>query len=280
MSSNLKRRLAIGAAALAAVAFGGGAYAATQSSVNPRQAFLNDLAKRLNVSPKQLSSAISGAALDQLNAAVKAGKLTRTQADAIKREIQEHGGLPPFGAWIGPRGFAHPFFRVLPGGPRVLPGGPRMLPGGPPGGPMGGAVHGPLAGAASYLGITDAQLFSQLAAGKSLAQIAQARGKSVSGLKQAMAAALKARLDKAVAAKILTSAQEQQILKHISALVDRKVSRAGYGPRFRFFRGRAGSLHSVPGGPPAGLVPGVPPAGVIPGGPEGVPVGPPSSVPY
>ena len=42
MSSNLKRKFAIGVAVLASAAFGGGAYAATQvSGSNARQAFLN-----------------------------------------------------------------------------------------------------------------------------------------------------------------------------------------------------------------------------------------------
>ena len=67
-----------------------------RSSRNPRQAFLNDVAKRLNVTPAQLNSALKGAAIDQLDAAVKAGKLTQAQANALKQRIQQgaHGGAP------------------------------------------------------------------------------------------------------------------------------------------------------------------------------------------
>jgi hypothetical protein len=243
VSSNLKRKLAFGVASLAAVAFAGGAYAANQDSgANARQAFLNDVAKRLNVSPKQLSSAVSGAALDQLNAAVKAGKLSQAQADAIKQRMQQRGGLPPAGPFpFGPRRFLHPSM----------------------GGPIGGPLGGPFGGAASYLGISAAQLFKMLGSGKTLAQIAQSRGKSVSGLRQAMVAAVKARLDKAVAAKMITSAQEQKILGNVPSMIDRKLSRPGYGPRFREFRGKGGPDRRFPGlaAPPAFAIPAGPPPG-------------------
>jgi hypothetical protein len=84
MRFTTKRKLAIAATAAAAAAFAGGAYAATQTSGTSRQAFLNDVAKRLNVSPTQLQSALQGAFDDQLQAAVTAGKLTQAQADTIK----------------------------------------------------------------------------------------------------------------------------------------------------------------------------------------------------
>ena len=54
MHRSLKRKLVIGLAALAVAALAGGAYAATQSSTpNTRQAFLNDVAKRLQRSDGQ-----------------------------------------------------------------------------------------------------------------------------------------------------------------------------------------------------------------------------------
>jgi hypothetical protein len=90
MHSTLKRNVAIGTTALATAAFAGGAYAATQdSAANARQAFLSDVAKRLHVTPQPLSGALIAAFLDQLHAAVAAGRLTQAQADAIKRRV--HG---------------------------------------------------------------------------------------------------------------------------------------------------------------------------------------------
>ncbi|MBV9801232.1 MAG: hypothetical protein JO039_24525 [Solirubrobacterales bacterium] len=203
MHRHLKRNLAIGTTALAATAFAGGAYAANQQSPNSaRQAFLADVAKRLNVTPQQLTAALKGASLDQLNAAVKAGKLTQAQANAIKQRI-EQGAAGPFPfpprALRGPRPFGPAFF-----------------------GPSG---HSPLGAAANYLGLTDAQLFDQLQAGKTLAQIAQSHGKSVAGLKQAMFGAEKARLDEAVKDKLITPSQEQQALSRLSSRLNNQLSR-------------------------------------------------------
>jgi hypothetical protein len=264
----LKRKLAVGAAVVAAAAFGGGAYAATQNSgSNSRQAFLNDLAKRLNVTPGQLNSALLGAFGDQLQAAVKAGRLTQAQADQIRQRAQQSGHVP-FGGpgaghfWGGPDGRG-------PDGP----GGPTG-PGGP-GGP-GGQRFGAVSAAATYLGLTPAQIRDQLVAGKSLAQIAGAQHKSVSGLKDAITKAERTGLDKALTAKMLTSAQEQQILSRLSARLDTLINRKGLGPRFgagRGFlghRGRmgAGAGFAPPGAPPQNAAPsGNPPAGALPQGP-------------
>lgn len=249
MDMKLKRKLAIGAAVAAAAAFGGGAYAATQGSgSNPRQVFVNDLAKRLNVTPAQLNSALLGAFGDQLQAAVKAGRLTQAQADQIRQRAQQSGNVP-FGPG-GPDGPGHGHFFGGRGGPRF----------------------GPVAAAATYLGLTPAQLRDQLMAGKSLAQVASAKSKSVSGLKDAITKAERAELDKALSAKMLTSAQEQQVLSRLSARLDKLINRKGLGPRFGDHGGRMG------GGPGAGFVPpgappqssaqsGNPPAGQLPQGP-------------
>jgi len=225
LRSRLNSKVVIATTALALAAFGGGAYAATQSGTDSRQAFLNDVAKRLHVTPAQLQSALNGAFDDQLQAAVKAGKLTQAQANELKQRIQQNGGLP-LGHGPGPG-----FFR---GGPGVLPGGRGVPPGGR-GVPPGPRLRGTLSAAASYLGLTDAQLASQLGSGKSLAQIAKARGKSTSGLEQAILAPIRSRLDKLVAAKRITSAQEQQMLTaisaHLGALINATPGRFVHPPR-------------------------------------------------
>src|SRR5947209_10599361 len=68
-----RHKLVIAAAAVIAAASAGGAYAATQTASNPRQAFVNDMAKRLRVSPSQLTSAFKAALIDRLDTMVKAG---------------------------------------------------------------------------------------------------------------------------------------------------------------------------------------------------------------
>ena len=260
MQRRLKRQLVIGLAALAVVAFAGGAYAATQSSTPPtRQAFLNDVAKRLGVTPQQLTAALNGATVDQLQAEVKAGRLTQAQANALAQSLKQNGNAAalPFGLGLGlGRFFAPPgapgWGPAGPGGP-AGPAGPPWIPGGKGGlGGFRGHLIGPFAGAidlsatASYLGLTNAQVFQQLARGKSLAQIATAKGKTVSGLEQAITSALKTRLDKLVSKKAITAAQETQILNRFTARLSQAVNQKGLAfprPAFRF-------RYGLPPGPP------------------------------
>ena len=243
MERLLKHKLVIGLVAVLVAASAGVAYAATQSGSTSKQTLLNDVAKRLNVTPSQLRSAIKGALLDRLQAAVKAGKLTQAQANRIKERIQR-GALPigPLGRGFGPlggrRGFGPPGFGRPGFGPHRF--GPPGL--GPPGLPpgavrpngslgLGPRVHqGPLAAAAKYLGVTPDQLLKDLRAGKALAQVAQAHGKSVTGLERAMTSPLKARLDRAVATGWLTKAQEQRMVTHLNAAIAGLIKARGFRP--------------------------------------------------
>jgi hypothetical protein len=249
-----KRTIAIPLSVLAAAGLAGGAYAASQSSSNPQQAFLNDAARRLHVSPARLSSALKQALIDRINAAVAAGHLTPAQARAIKQRIGQAAGLP-----------------LLPGLPLLLgapglygaPGAPG--PYGAPGprafgfhlqvpafGPPGQAVLAPpmiLSGAASYLGLTPQQLIQQLRSGKTLAQVASARGKSKTGLEHAMTSAFKSQLERAVKAGHLPRAFEQRLLQMFSQHVQDLVT----GMRLGVF-----GPHKPPGMPPPGRLIGPP----------------------
>ena len=91
---------------------------------------------------------------------------------------------------------------------------------------LGGARHGALRAAAlAYLGMTRHELIGQLKAGKSLGQVADATpGKSAAGLREALLATVKGRLDTAVAARRIPKAAETARLavvrSHISRLLD------------------------------------------------------------
>ena len=267
MLRTLKGKLVIGLAAVAVVAFAGGAYAATQTSgPNTRQAFMNDVAKRLHVTPQQLTAALNGEELDQLQAEVKAGRLTQSQANALGQRLKQNGAAPGLG--LG-------FFGPGPGGAQG--GGPGGGQGGGPGGGQGGGpgpgfgppmrgFGGPLGftrgffgAAGGYLGLTDAQLLQQLHSGKSLADIATANGKSVSGLEQAMTATAKAELAKLLASKMITAAQEKQLLSGVPARIANEVNRKGFpaprfGPGLRFH----GTLPQPPKGSSSQLGPAAP----------------------
>lgn len=197
----LRHKLLIGVVTLVAAGSAGAAYAATQSSSNPRQAFLNDVASRLHVSPSQLSAAFKAALIDRLNAAVKAGQLTQAQANRIERRLEQRGGPPLL---FGRGGRLHLHARAAMLGP------------------------GTLGAAANYLGLREVQLLNDLRAGKSMAQVATAQGKSLAGLEQAIISSDKARLDRLVASGLITKAQEQRILNALSARVGRLVNRTRF----------------------------------------------------
>jgi hypothetical protein len=191
---------------------GGAAYAAVHSTEDSaKQAVLADAAKRLGVTPAALQSALQQAQIDQINKLVADGKLTKAQGQAIIAHIKSgEPGPPVFGFGFGFHG--HEFhahgFRV--GVPPVF--------GGPFGGPFG---HGGMFQAATtYLGLSQQALVAQLKSGKTLAQVATANGKSVSGLEDAMVASAQTKLDAGVKAGKLTSKQEQDILAHVRTMVD------------------------------------------------------------
>src|SRR5262249_4798357 len=206
MSFSPRRKLAIGATGLIVLAGAGGAYAATQSNSPTRpdpaaeqKAFLDDLAGRLHVSRDDLDSAIKGAAADGIDAAVAAGRLTKEQGEQLKQRISQASGLPLLGPALGHFG-----------GPGPGPGGPRgQFRGGP--GPAFGFGLG-IDGAAKYLGMTERQLFDALRGGKSLAQVAKDKNKSVDGLKAELKTAMTDRLDQAVKDGHLTDAERTRIL--------------------------------------------------------------------
>ena len=81
-----------------------------------------------------------------------------------------------------------------------------------------------LEGAATYLGLTEAQLREQLSDGKSLADVAKAQNKSVDGLKAALKTALTAKLDEAVKAGRITEARKTQVLENIDKRLDALIN--------------------------------------------------------
>jgi hypothetical protein len=182
-----RKHLIAGAATVAALAGGAaGAIAATSDEKAAEQTVLADAAKRLGVSAADLRSALANAENAQLDAAVKAGKLTQAQADEIKQHRQQDGTVLGFG----------------PGRHGHGPGGP-----GDPGGHGGRFL---LTDAAKAIGISETSLFTQLRDGKDLAAIAKANGKTLAEVKAAVKAAATKRLDADLKAGRITKAQHDE----------------------------------------------------------------------
>ena len=221
MSMRMKQIVVIGAF-VAILVIGAGVAVADGGITGDQDAFLNDVAKRLNVTPAALKAAVKGASDDRIDAAVAAGKITKAQGDALKARSAQ-GGLPFFGG--GPHG----------------------------GGGFGHHGPGSLDAAAKYLGLTEAELHTQLESGKTLAQIAKDQGKTVDGLKKALTADTKAKLDAAVKAGKLTQAQADDLLARMTDHLDDLVNGTG-GPGMHVDGDGFG--HHGFGGPPAAMQPG------------------------
>jgi hypothetical protein len=214
-----RTRIAALATAGALAAAGTGVAVATSASDDAKkreQAVLDDAAGRLDVDASDLREALSAAEDAQLDAEVKAGRLTQEQADAIK-QMRDRSGL------------------VLGGGPGHH-GGPGF-PGARGGGP--GEV---MDAAAEALGISEAKLMRQLRSGKTLQQIAKANGKDYADVKSAIRAAVEKDLDAAVQDGRLTQDQADAMLDHLTEHLEEG----------RFGRGPGGPGDGFRGGPPPG----------------------------
>lgn len=119
------------------------------------------------------------------------GTLTQTQADKIEAALRARGGKP--GEKMRPQ--------IIQRGKDVF------------------------ATVAEVLGITPEQLKTELKAGKSLAQVAQAHGMSAEQLVTALTAKTKVRVDEAVASGKITAEQGQKILDAASKRLPEMIQR-------------------------------------------------------
>jgi hypothetical protein len=207
-----------------ALVAGGGAAIAGTGLLSPKQeqeAFLNDAAKELGVEPSKLSAALKSALKNRVDAAVEAGRITKAEGDRIKARI-DAGEAPLF--------FGGPGFGRGPGGFRHHDRDFEHRRG------------ASLEAAASYLGLTPAKLRAALEDGKTLAQVAKDRGKSVDGLVQAMLSEKTKGLDGAVKAGRLTKAERDDLVAGLKQRITDLVN-GRFPPREHHeFRGRGAGL--------------------------------------
>jgi hypothetical protein len=199
------RRILIAAAAGLAVA-GGAAGAVAATRADDERDVIERAAQQLRVSPEALRDALGDAQDAELDDAVREGRLTQEQADALKARRRQSGRV--LGA-LGGRGHHRD-------GPR----GGR------------GLVRGVLGDAAQALGITREQLHDRLHAGETLAAIAKAEGKSLADVKAAVRRAVETRLDAEVRAGRLADARRDALLarfdEHFDRLATQGLPRRGH----------------------------------------------------
>jgi polyhydroxyalkanoate synthesis regulator phasin len=224
MDKNTKTKVVAGAvgALLLAVAVGAaGAVAASRalSADEHSQAVIDDAADQLGVEPSELSDALKQALENRVDDAVESGRLTEEQGEELKERI-ESGETPLIFGGLGPRGgfdhdghFGH--FRGLDA-------------------------------AATYLGLTEAELHERLRDGERLAEVARDEGRSVDGLVDALVANAEERLDEAVEDGRLTRERANELREELEErttdLVNGELRRPFARPGF----GRGGFEHGPP----------------------------------
>jgi hypothetical protein len=212
MNKNFKIALASIALVSAPIAIGvvsaQTAPAATAPSTNYTNVFLGKLASALGVSTDKLTAGLKTAGEATIDEALKNQDITKTQADRLRQEVAS--GRPVF--------LGHDFVtdRGM-GGPGMGMGGNRGM--GGPGGNRGMGDRGPGFGggqavfdaAAKALGLSSADLQTQLRSGQTLEQIATAKKVDIKTVQAAMLAALKTQLDQDVKDGRITQAQADDI---------------------------------------------------------------------
>lgn len=167
--------------------------------------YLQKLAANLGIDASKLKDALKKTALDEIDQALKDGKITQDQHDKAKSAIENGDGLffgPGIGKMRGPGG--------KPGGFAEL--GPLFM----------GAKNG-IADFATWLGIDTATLQKDLAGGKTLAQEAQDHGKSRDDLKNYITNALDAHLKQLVADGVLKQEKADALKKNVTDNLDKII---------------------------------------------------------
>lgn len=173
------------------------------SGTDYRQVFLDRLAALLGIDRARLDSATQQAAKDVIDQAEKNGDLTKDQADRMRQRAEQGGWPVMWGHW----GRGH-FGR----GMRGLAG-------------VG------LDAAANALGISRSDLVTELRDGKTLGEIADARGVDRQKVLDAVTKAYKDKLDNAVKNGTLTQQQADRLLQRFQSanVLDQPMGGCGWG---------------------------------------------------
>lgn len=180
--------------------------------------FLSKLAQNLGISTDQLQTGLKTTEKQYVDQAQQSGKLSADQASTLKQKIDQSNGVSPLGRVLGrfarDHGQAHGHGQVV-----------RHQ--------VGEAI-------ADTLGMTPAQLKSELQSGKTLSQVISDHGKTTDDVVNAVVAKAKARLDTAVSNGKLTAEREATILSNLKTRLTEAINSNQPQPN------HSGSQHKAP----------------------------------
>jgi len=204
---NTKKAL-ITATIVAFVALGAGAIARRASAQAPHGeatptagGFKERVAEKLGVSVEQLDQAVHDAALDAVNEAEAAGKITPEQATKARQRIEDGKGAGLFDR-IRERSVDRPEHRL------TL------------------VRRGIVRSAATALGMTPEDLRAELQSGDSIADVASEHGVSLEDVKARISSDAEAKLSEAVANGRLTEERADELLARLTAKLDEILNKS------------------------------------------------------
>ncbi|MGL6279871.1 MAG: hypothetical protein ACRC50_09980 [Gaiella sp.] len=192
------RKLTLAVAGLAAAVSLVGANVALADDAPKQPTLIDAVAAKLGLTPAQMQAAFKAVLVERIDARVAAGQLTAAQAAKLKERIANAQGLG-----LGVRGKLAKQAKAFKRG--LIAASKRLAP------------------VAERLGMTRAEIRAELKAGKSLAEIAAAKGVSKDALVAAMVAPAKERLAKAVAAGRLTQTRADELIARLTERVTKLV---------------------------------------------------------
>lgn len=172
-------------------------------------AAMGRFAARLGTNEAGVNAAFVGAVDDTMDQAVRDGTLTQAQADEVKAQVAQEG---------------------LSGVVLRSTGAGESQPAAQPADKLADdqnlVIDAVWQEAATTLGLTPAQLKSEVVSGRSIAVVAQAQGIAIQQVRDAMLAAGKSTLAGAVKDGRLTQAQADEQERALPALIDQMISAA------------------------------------------------------
>ncbi len=196
----MKRLVLVGVLVLVLGLLGAGTVLAQQGGDDggPVRTFIAKVATKLGVSEEQLQGAITEARQEMLDEAVAEGRLTPEQAERLRERVDKGDFFPPLREDRPDHARRHgPCQRV-----QILI----------------------VDSTADVLGVEKGRLLSEIKAGKSLAEIAEAQGFSAERFQAALLAQVRQTLDGLVAEGKLTERQASKIFQGIDENIDKIVN--------------------------------------------------------
>jgi hypothetical protein len=200
--------VALGAVALAAAGFGGGALAQTppEDGVKRGERYKELLAAELGITVEELTAAQTAARNTLIDEALAAGDITEEQAERLK-SLEPGEGM---GLWLKGHALGHKFH---------------------------GALRGVVEAAAEAVGLPVEDLRERLAGGESLSDIAASQNIDEETLTNDLVAALTERINQAVADGDIDQEMADRLLENLEELVDRAIDLESPFGELRFNRG-------------------------------------------